>query len=77
MGDEELIKRLWEEDEEFRQVKEEHAWFHRKVEELDRKPYLTPEERLKRDELKKRKLILKDRMEEMLAKCRHRVGGKG
>ena len=38
MGDEELIKRLWEEDEEFRQIKEEHAWFHRKVEELIESP---------------------------------------
>ncbi|MBW2039989.1 MAG: hypothetical protein JRI46_10450 [Deltaproteobacteria bacterium] len=76
MKEEELAKKLWEEDEEFRQMKEEHAWFHRKVEELDKKPFLTPAEKLKREELKKRKLIFKDRMEEMLAEYRRRIGGK-
>jgi uncharacterized protein YdcH (DUF465 family) len=75
MKEEELIKKLWEENEEFRKIKEEHLWFHKKVEELDRKPFLTPAERLKRDELKKRKLFLKDRMEEMLAEYRHQLGG--
>jgi len=73
MKEEELIKKLWEQDEQFRQIKEEHAWFHKKVEELDRKPFLTPAERLKREELKKRKLILKDRMEEMLAEFRRQT----
>ena len=29
--DEKLMQQLWEEDEEFRQLKEEHTWFHRKV----------------------------------------------
>lgn len=76
MREEELIQKLWEEDEEFRQIKEEHSWFHRKVEELDRKPFLTPADRLKREELKKRKLILKDRMEQMLAECRRRTRGE-
>ncbi|UCC66453.1 MAG: DUF465 domain-containing protein [Deltaproteobacteria bacterium] len=76
MREEDLIQKLWEEDEEFRQIKEEHTWFHRKVEELDRKPFLTPADRLKREELKKRKLILKDRMEEMLAAYRRRTRGE-
>ena len=75
MKEEALIQKLWEENEEFRHIKEEHLWFHKKVEELDRKPFLTPAERLKRDELKKRKLFLKDRMEEMLAEYRHQLGG--
>jgi uncharacterized protein YdcH (DUF465 family) len=74
--DEELMQRLWEEDEEFRQLKEEHTWFHRKVEDFDRKPFLTPAERVKREELKKRKLILKDKMEAIIAAYRHRLEGK-
>jgi uncharacterized protein YdcH (DUF465 family) len=73
MKDEELMQRLWEEDEEFRQLKEEHTWFHRKVEDLDKKPFLTPAERVKREELKKRKLILKDKMETIMAAYRHRL----
>jgi len=75
MKDEELMERLWEEDEEFRQLKEEHAWFHRKVEELDKKSFLTPAERVKREELKKRKLSLKDKMEEIMIAYR-RLKGK-
>ncbi len=65
IDEEELIRRLLEEDEEFRQLREEHKWFHRKVEELDKRPYLTPAERVTRDELKKKKLAVKDRMEEI------------
>ncbi len=77
MQDEELMQRLSEDDEEFRQLKEEHNWFHRKVEELDKKSFLTPAERLKREELKKRKLALKDKMEEIMAAHRRRLEGKG
>jgi uncharacterized protein YdcH (DUF465 family) len=77
MEEEKLMQRLWEEDEEFRQLKEEHTWFHRKVEDLDKKPFLTPAERAKRDELKKRKLILKDKMEERMAAYRQRLKGEG
>jgi hypothetical protein len=76
MKDEELTERLWEEDEDFRQLKEEHAWFHRKVEELDKKSFLTPAERVKREELKKRKLSLKDKMEEIMIAYRRRLEGK-
>ena len=75
-NDEELMERLWEENEEFQQLREEHAWFHRKVEELDKKSFLTPAERVKREELKKRKLALKDKMEEIMIAYRHRQEGK-
>ncbi len=77
MKEEELIKRLLEENEEFRRIKEEHTWFHRKVEELDKKSFLAPAESLNREELKKKKLILKDRMEEILAEYRRQLGEKG
>jgi uncharacterized protein YdcH (DUF465 family) len=76
MEDEGLMQRLLKEDEEFRQLKEEHNWFHRKVEDLDKKSYLTPAERLKREELKKRKLALKDKMEEIMAAHRRRLEAK-
>jgi uncharacterized protein YdcH (DUF465 family) len=76
MHDEQLMQRLWEENEEFRQLKEEHAWFHRKVEDLDKKSFLTPAERLQREELKKRKLVLKDKMEKIMTSYRHRLAEK-
>jgi hypothetical protein len=76
MTEEALMQRLLEENEEFRQLKEEHAWFHRKVEDLEKKAYLTPAERLQREELKKKKLALKDKMEEMMLAFRQRIEGK-
>jgi len=74
--DEKLMQQLWEKDEEFRQLKEEHTWFHRKVEDLDKKSFLTPTERLQREELKKKKLALKDKMEAIMERYR-RQGAKG
>lgn len=70
MKDEEVMQQLWEENEEFRQLKEEHTWFHRKVEDLDKKSFLTPTERMQREELKKKKLALKDKMETIMAAYR-------
>ena len=62
MKDEEVQQQLLDENAEFRQLKEEHNWFHRKVEDLDKKSFLTPTERQQREELKKKKLALKDQM---------------
>lgn len=70
------MERLLAEDEEFRQLKEEHSWFHRKVEELDKKSFLTPEEKLRRDEFKKRKLALKDKMEAIMTAYRRQLEEK-
>ncbi|MCJ7545595.1 MAG: DUF465 domain-containing protein [Deltaproteobacteria bacterium] len=77
MKDEEVTQRLMDENEEFRQLKEEHNWFHRKVEDLDKKSFLTPTERQRREELKKKKLALKDKMEAMMAAYRRRLEKKG
>jgi uncharacterized protein YdcH (DUF465 family) len=77
MKDDEVTQRLLDENEEFRQLKEEHNWFHRKVEDLDKKSFLTPTERQRREELKKKKLALKDKMEAMMAAYRRRLEKKG
>ena len=77
MKDDEVTQRLMDENEEFRQLKEEHNWFHRKVEDLDKKSFLTPTERQRREELKKKKLALKDKMEAMMAAYRRRPEKKG
>jgi uncharacterized protein YdcH (DUF465 family) len=70
MKDDEVQQRLLDENAEFRQLKEEHNWFHRKVEDLDKKSFLTPTERQQREELKKKKLALKDKMETIMAAYR-------
>ena len=77
MKDDEVTQRLMDENAEFRQLKEEHNWFHRKVEDLDKKSFLTPTERQQREELKKKKLALKDKMETIMAAYRRREKAKG
>jgi len=74
MREEEIIELLSQQDEEFRRLREEHQWLHRKVDELNEKEVLTPAERLRREELKKRKLLLKDRMEEIIEEYRRSQG---
>ena len=76
MTEEALMQRLLEENEEFRQLKEEHAWFHRKVDDWEKKTFLTPAERLQCEDLKKKKLALKDKMEGMMSAFRQRIQGK-
>jgi hypothetical protein len=77
MKEDQLTQRLLEENEEFRQLKEEHAWFHRKVEDLEKKAYLTPAEQLQCEGLKKKKLALKDKMERMMLAYRQQIEEKG
>jgi hypothetical protein len=76
MNEEELMKRLLEESEEFRQLKEEHAWFHRKVDDWKKKAFLTPAEQLQLEEFKKKKLALKDKMEGLVTAYRSRLRKK-
>jgi uncharacterized protein YdcH (DUF465 family) len=75
MKDDEVQQRLLDENAEFRQLKEEHNWFHRKVEDLDKKSFLTPTERQQREAFKKKKLALKDKMEAMMEKYRQEKKG--
>lgn len=68
--DEELISQLIENDPELRRYVEEHREFERKLEELERKPYLTTAEETEKKTLKKLKLRGKDQIEAIL--CRYR-----
>jgi uncharacterized protein YdcH (DUF465 family) len=67
----ELKAHLMASDEHFRQLAEEHAAYHRKLEELEAKPHLSDIELAEEAKLKKIKLHLKDQMNEIMA--RHRV----
>ncbi|MGD0782158.1 MAG: DUF465 domain-containing protein [Candidatus Aminicenantales bacterium] len=61
--EEQLIKeRLLAENLEFRRLHDEHRDHDLRLSELSAKPFLTSEEEIRERELKKRKLLLKDKM---------------
>ena len=56
---------LLQEDDNFRQLAEQHSQLDRRLHELTDKHYLSDTEQFEEVTLKKRKLALKDRMEEI------------
>lgn len=68
--EEELIERLMRENEEFRKAKMAHRELAEQLEELEKKPYLTPQEEMEIKIIKKKKLALKDQMERILIQYR-------
>ncbi|WAC07352.1 MAG: DUF465 domain-containing protein [Thermodesulfobacteriota bacterium] len=71
--DEELISQWIDKDTELKQHVEEHREFERKLEELEKRTFLTTEEETERKNLKKLKLRGKDRIEAIL--CKYRIKG--
>jgi uncharacterized protein YdcH (DUF465 family) len=65
-----LIRTWIQQDMELKQRMEEHEEFERRLEEFNRRPYLTAEETLERKRLQKLKLAGRDRIEQILAKYR-------
>jgi uncharacterized protein YdcH (DUF465 family) len=61
---------LMETNEEFRLLAAEHREYGQKIEALNSRHYLTPEEQVEEVRLKKIKLRLKDQMEGMLSRLR-------
>lgn len=72
VGDE-LKVRLLESDEEFRQLTVQHQDLEQRLNLLSGKPYLSEQEQFEQMTLKKRKLQLKDRMEDIVRRCRQTV----
>lgn len=64
--DDPLKKELFESDEEFRALFEEHQKFEERLEELLEKSLLSEEDELEEKQIKRQKLYLKDRMEIIL-----------
>jgi uncharacterized protein YdcH (DUF465 family) len=64
--EEELIERLMRENEEFLKVKQAHTQLAKQLEELEKKPFLTPRDEMEIKIIKKKKLALKDQMEKIL-----------
>ena len=69
--DEALIAEAAKENEELKKLWEEHLEYKEKIAELDRRPYLTPEQSVERKRLQKFKLVGKDKIEEILIHYRH------
>ena len=67
-----LIRTWVEQDQELKQRMDEHEEFERRLEEFNRRPYLTAEETLERKRLQKLKLAGRDKIEEILAKYRQK-----
>ena len=65
---EELKAHLMATNEEFRSLAEQHARFHRELEELEAKPRPTSEDEAQEHRLKKQKLRLKDQMNTIVSR---------
>ena len=65
-----LIERLMGESEEFSKVKQAHTQLAKQLEELEKKPFLTPQDEMEIKIIKKKKLVLKDQMEKILVQYR-------
>ncbi len=75
MADSQDVKNLLlQTDDEFRQLAEKHRDLEHRLHELTSKQYLSDPEQVEETTLKKRKLQLKDRMEEILRRYREATG---
>jgi uncharacterized protein YdcH (DUF465 family) len=72
----ELKELLLKTDEEFRQLATQHHELDDRLHELSAKPYLSQPEQVEEVTLKKRKLYLKDRMEDILRRHRGEPSGR-
>jgi uncharacterized protein YdcH (DUF465 family) len=61
-----LIQRLTEGSEEFRRLRADHQEFERELSDLQARPFLTTEQQWRVSEVKKLKLMTKDRMEALI-----------
>jgi len=68
----EIIAQWREQDPELKRYLEEHQEFERRLEEFNRRPYLTTAESVERKRLQKLKLAGRDRIEQILAKYRRK-----
>ena len=69
-NDEVLIERLMRENEDYSKARQAHGELARQLEELERRPFLTPQDEIEVKILKKKKLAYKDQMEKILLQYR-------
>lgn len=73
MDQDSLISRLLAENEEFLRLRTEHQTHDQEIEQLKKQLPITPDQQLRINELKKLKLMAKDRMEAIIRHARHSV----
>ncbi len=61
-----LIKSLQENNEEFKNLQKKHIEYEAELEKIAEKKFLTPEEEIQKTQLKKLKLVGRDRMESII-----------
>ncbi len=64
--DQTLLRSLIETNPRFRMLYEEHTLFEKQLFEYEKKSYLSPQEELEKNKVKKMKLVGKDEMEKIL-----------
>ncbi|MCW8859086.1 MAG: YdcH family protein [Deltaproteobacteria bacterium] len=64
--DQTLLQNLIENNPRFRMLYEEHSLFEKQLSELEKKPFLSEQEELDKNKIKKLKLVGKDEMEQIL-----------
>jgi len=69
-----LINRLINKDQKLQKLWEEHLELEEKIEEYNKRVYLTPEEELEKNRLKKIKLAGKDKILAILKKYKKEMG---
>ncbi|MFO0752743.1 MAG: DUF465 domain-containing protein [Thermodesulfovibrionales bacterium] len=74
MNEEEIIELLKRENEEFRRLYQEHRELDGLLAEFSRKHYLSPEEEVEENRMKKEKLHKKDRIAEIIREYGKKVG---
>ena len=67
---EDLKAHLMQTDDEFRQLAARHMEYHQKLETIESKPRLTPQDEVEEHRLKKLKLHCKDQMNQILNRYR-------
>jgi uncharacterized protein YdcH (DUF465 family) len=68
--EQDLIESLMRENEEFLKAKQTHTQLAKQLEELEKKPFLSPQDEIEIKILKKKKLAAKDQMENILMQYR-------
>ena len=71
-----LKSKLLQSDDEFRQLATKHKELEDRLSELSLKPYLSEPEQTEEAQIKKRKLQLKDRMEDIVRRMRGQNGAQ-
>lgn len=66
-----LIRKIIPKDQELKRLWDEHLEYEEKLDQLNKRRYLSTEEEIRRKEIQKRKLQGKDKIEEILRKYRN------